>query len=214
MATKQFHSPGANAKLYALLCAVACLVADLQGVLVPSAVKVRRSDEDFVPRYPKVCDMPVSLRFCGILIVCSSGLSCGRCRHVQHLREVQGFRSAVLELANLLFSFRDSDSPTAPTEGAHGGAQHATDVRRTPLSCSLLSPLFSLPSLLSPLSSTPLYSPTLRSNNNLALPLHRCCSCSSQAWARRRRRAGRRRRLRRRAAAGPHSETSLPPRRR
>ena len=111
-------------KLYALLCAVACLVADLQGVLVPSAVKVRRSDEVFVPRYPKVCDMPVSLRFCGILIVCSSGLSCGRCRHVQHLREVQGFRSAVLELANLLFSFRDSDSPSEPTKGSHGGAPH------------------------------------------------------------------------------------------
>ena len=42
---------------------------------------------------------------------------------MQHLREVQGFRSAVLDLANILFPFRDSSFFTAPTKGSHGGAR-------------------------------------------------------------------------------------------
>ena len=49
---------------------------------------------------------------------------------MQHLREVQGFRSILVELANLLFSFRDSDSPTAPTKGAHGGARKGAGRRK------------------------------------------------------------------------------------
>ena len=64
---------------------------------------------------------------------------------MQHLREVQGFRSAVLELANLLFSFRDSDSPTAPTKGAHGGAPHATDVHHEAHATSFHFHQFSAP---------------------------------------------------------------------
>ena len=88
--------------------------------------------------------MQVSTPLCGILIFHARQLADCACWRAVHLRGVNTFRSIETEFANFFFSFRDSDSPTAPTKGAHGGAPHATDVHRTPLSFSLLSLLLSL----------------------------------------------------------------------
>ena len=99
--------------------------------------------------------MQVSTPLCGILIFHARQLADCACWRAVHLRGVNTFRSIETEFANIVFSFRDSDSPSVSAKGSHGSSRRVAFVSLL----SLLSPLLSpLPSPLSPLSS-PLPSP-------------------------------------------------------
>ena len=101
------------------------------------------------------CDTQVSTRARTSLIFHARQLADCACWHAVHLREVHTFRSIETEFANIVFSFRDSDSPSVSAKGSHGSSRRVAFVSLL----SLLSPLLSpLPSPLSPLSS-PLPSP-------------------------------------------------------
>ena len=65
--------------------------------------------------------MQVNTPLCGILIFHARQLADCACWRAVHLRGVNTFRSIETEFANIVFSFRDSDSPSVSAKGSHGG---------------------------------------------------------------------------------------------